>query len=125
MKSGGKDAIERKDSFLVFKYSKPNGRHDVAIVQGDYKLIKDIDADERYLFNLAKDIGERKNLADDEPERVKSLYGSMTSYLARFGWDEAQAKAEGRPKNQSKRKAGRQSDASRARRSRLAEAFRQ
>ena len=87
----------------VFKYSKPNGRHDVAIVQGDYKLIKDIDADERYLFNLARDIGERDNLAADEPERVESLYGAMTSYLARFGWDESQARAESKSKKQRKK----------------------
>jgi arylsulfatase A-like enzyme len=114
LKSGGKDAIDRKDSFFVFKYFKPNGRHDVAIVDGDYKLIKDIDVDERYLFNLAQDVGESDNLANDEPERVDSLYGAMTSYFARFGWDESQAKAEGKSEKQRKKKTGQQSDNVRA-----------
>lgn len=90
VKSGGDKVIQRKDPFLVFKFSKPRPPHDATIVQGDYKLIKDIDTDEIFLFNLKLDIGERNNLADEKPEMVKRMYADMTAYFKRFGWDESQ-----------------------------------
>ncbi|MFP6659470.1 MAG: sulfatase-like hydrolase/transferase [Pirellulales bacterium] len=89
LKSGGKEPVDRQDPFLVFKYSKPRPPHDITIVQGDYKLIKDIDTDKVFLFNLKADIGEQKNLADKEPARTRRMYAEMTEYFARFGWDES------------------------------------
>ncbi len=89
LKSGGEKAIRRKDPFLVFKYTKPHVRHDIAIVQGKYKLIKDIDSDEIFLYNLKDDIGESRNLADEQPQRAEMMYKQMTDYLKRFGWDES------------------------------------
>ena len=41
---------------LVFKYTKPRVPHDMTIVQGDYKLIKDIDTGRIFLFNLKKEL---------------------------------------------------------------------
>lgn len=89
MKSGGKEAIDRKDDFLVFKHSKPRAPHDITIVQGTYKLIKDISTGKIFLFDLKKDIGERNNLADEQPERAAKMYNEMTAYFNRFGWDES------------------------------------
>jgi arylsulfatase A len=91
LKSGGREPVQRKDPFLVFKYTKPRVPHDMTIVQGDYKLIKDIDTGRIFLFNLKKDIGESRNLADKEPEMAKRMYDDMTAYFKRFGWDESQA----------------------------------
>jgi len=89
LQSGGKEPIQRKDPFLVFKYSKPRVPHDITIVQGDYKLIKDIDTGKIFLFNLKKDIGESNDLSAEQPERTKQMYSDLTAYFKRFGWDES------------------------------------
>jgi arylsulfatase A-like enzyme len=97
LKSGGKEPIDRKDPFLIFKFSKPRPPHDIAIVQGDHKLIKDLDTGESFLFNLKKDVGESKNLMKENPELGKRLYGKMTEYFARFSWDESKIKKRAGP----------------------------
>lgn len=52
-----------------------------AIRKDDWKLIYYYD-DSRYeLFNLADDIGETKNLAEQEPGKVKLLADQLTAYL--------------------------------------------
>jgi len=93
MKSGGKEAIDREDDFLVFKHSKPRAPHDITIVQGQYKLIKDISTGKVFLFDLKEDISERNNLAAEQPERTAEMYAAMTTYFKRFGWDESKVEA--------------------------------
>ena len=91
--SAGQDNIERRDPFLVFKYTKPRKPHDIAIIQGDYKLIKDVSVTgEIYLYNLHDDPGEQNNIAEREPDRAKQMYEEMTAYFARYGWDESMIK---------------------------------
>jgi arylsulfatase A-like enzyme len=46
--------------------------HDIACFDGDWKLIEAGDG-KRALFNLAKDIGEAKDLAGEQPEILKAL----------------------------------------------------
>ncbi len=91
-KSGGAKPVRRKDPFLVFKYTKERVPHDAAIVQEDYKLIKDIDTGRLFLFNLKTDIGESRNLATVQPELADRMYRQMTAYFKRLGWDESQIK---------------------------------
>lgn len=86
----GKAPIRRSDPFLVFKYTKPRASKDAAIVQGDYKLIKDFNTGSVYLFNLNEDLGERRNLVDRDPHRATRMLATMTEYFGRFGWDESQ-----------------------------------
>jgi arylsulfatase A-like enzyme len=45
----------------------------LAVRQGNWKLVKPSLADEPMLFDLAADAGESNNLAADQPERVKQL----------------------------------------------------
>ncbi len=104
LKSGGQQPINRKDPFLVFKFSKPRPPHDVAIVQGDHKLIKDLDTGESFLFNLEQDIGETKNLMQEQPELGKQLDERMTKYFARFGWDESKINKQAKPQKPKKGK---------------------
>ncbi|PHS03124.1 MAG: sulfatase [Blastopirellula sp.] len=101
LRSSGNNPVHRKDPFLVFKHSKPAIPHDIAIIQGDYKLIKDIDTGKMFLFNLKKDIGESHDLTDEQPELAGHMYEAMTAYFKRFGWDETQieTKERRRPKN--------------------------
>ena len=98
LKSAGEKAIERKDPFLVFKFSKPRPPHDIAIVQEKHKLIKDLDTGESFLFNLQNDIGESKDLSGEKPELARQLNQQMTDYFARFGWDESKINKQGRRK---------------------------
>jgi hypothetical protein len=46
--------------------------HDIACLDGDWKIIETGDG-KRALYNLAKDIGEEKDVAADQPEVMKSL----------------------------------------------------
>ena len=102
LKSEGEKAIERKDPFLVFKFSKPRPPHDIAIVQKEYKLIKDLDTGESFLFNLKTDIGESKDLSSAKPELARQLSQKMTEYFARFGWDESRIKSHSASKRKKK-----------------------
>lgn len=92
MKSGGEEPIVRKDPYLVFKYTKERPPHDAAIVQGDFKLIKDINTGRVFLFNLKEDISESHDLSRQRPELAQRMYNRMTAYFKRFGWDETQIK---------------------------------
>ena len=54
-----------------------------AVRQGDWKLVKPHINDQPHLFNLAQDIGERNDLAAQEPERVKKLQALWDAWNAR------------------------------------------
>jgi len=41
--------------------------------QGDYKIIADNEMTQFELYNLRKDIGERDNLAEKEPQRLAAM----------------------------------------------------
>jgi arylsulfatase A-like enzyme len=53
-----------------------------AVRQGNWKLVKPSLADEPMLFDLAADVGETKNLAGQEPERVKQLTAAWERWNA-------------------------------------------
>jgi len=105
LKSGGRAAIERKDDFLVFKHSKPRPPHDITIIRGRYKLIKDISTDKTFLFDLRRDIGERNNLAAEQPDRTAEMYADMTAYFRRFDWDESKIETKPLPRRKPRPKA--------------------
>lgn len=50
------------------------GRSSGAVRLGDYKLIEFFDTNELELYNLAEDLGERKNLAEKKPDQTKQLH---------------------------------------------------
>jgi len=51
------------------------------IRQGDWKLIKRYDTGRREVYNLAKDIGEKNDLAGDMPEKVDQLDKRLARFL--------------------------------------------
>ena len=62
-----------------------SGQGGYAIRRGDWKLILEVDKKDRppvQLFNLADDLGERKNLAAQYPERVAELRALMAKLVA-------------------------------------------
>ncbi len=54
-----------------------------AVRQGDWKLVKPHINDQPHLFNLAQDIGEKNDLAAQEPERVKKLQALWDDWNAK------------------------------------------
>ena len=47
---------------------------------GDYKLIEFFEDGTRELYNLAEDVGEERNLADEMPEKVRELHRRMLAW---------------------------------------------
>lgn len=56
-----------------------------AMRDGDYKLIYFYKQDRVELYNLANDPGETKNLADEQPERVKMMLSQMNDWKQQIG----------------------------------------
>ena len=59
----------------------------IAVRHGDWKLVKSYD--NTWLFNLASDIGESKNLANSEPgivEQLETLYHKWRSQMSEPAW---------------------------------------
>lgn len=57
----------------------------LSYLEGNYKIIQWIDEDLVELFDLEKDISERKNLADEMPERTKEMLTKLHSMESNVG----------------------------------------
>jgi arylsulfatase A len=62
--------------FPHYHHSRPSG----AIRSGDWKLIEFFDTNTAELYNLAADLGESKDLAVQDPARVKELRGKLKAW---------------------------------------------
>ena len=49
----------------------------VSLREGPWKLLADAELDKFELYNLVDDVGEKKNLADKHPDRVKQMAAEM------------------------------------------------
>jgi arylsulfatase A-like enzyme len=58
-----------------------NGYPHSAIISGEYKLLKFWKTGEILLFNLHDDPGEKKNLAEVNPDKVKSMSDALDNYF--------------------------------------------
>lgn len=61
-------------------YSNQGGIPGGAIREGDYKLIERYEDGQVHLYNLASDIGERADLAEEMPDRVKSMRANLHAW---------------------------------------------
>ena len=85
--SGGRANVKRKNPFLIFHF--PNyvlgggkgARPQSAIMIGDMKLMKVYEWDRPRLFDLSKDIGERNDIWEKMPERVRRMHAMLEEYL--------------------------------------------
>jgi arylsulfatase A-like enzyme len=81
--NNGEGAVNRHREELVFHfphYQSDDGPHS-AIRLGDLKLIHFYEKDRVALFDLAKDIGERNDLAEQKPQDTQLLKGLLDQYL--------------------------------------------
>jgi arylsulfatase A-like enzyme len=80
----GKGAVKRPREELVFHfphYDLGNGGPATAILAGDYKLIRNYETGSRRLFDLERDPGETRDLAQAQPGKAAELDGRLTAYL--------------------------------------------
>lgn len=63
--------------------SLPSG----VIRAGDWKLIEAFETGELSLYNLSEDLGERNDLSENEPQKVKELYAKLSVWRADVGAD--------------------------------------
>ncbi len=61
-------------------YANQGGAPNGVIREGDWKLIEWYEDGTLELYNIVQDIGEKKNLAAQEPERVKSLHDKLVAW---------------------------------------------
>lgn len=81
---GGSGDVQRpREDYVVHfpHYDKDSIGPASSILWGDYKLIRVYETDQRLLFNLAQDPGERRDLAGQMPDKVQELDSRLTQYL--------------------------------------------
>jgi len=78
---GDEGVVRRNDPFLIFS-SPRNGKGEAAIREGDYKLLVQWTGDGRaYLFDLAEDISESRDLFAAMPDKARELFDRMIAYF--------------------------------------------
>ena len=87
----GRNQVDRKVPGFVFRYSKSHYHLDIAMVQGKYKLLKDLETQKIYLWDLSKDIGEELYLSSEKPDLAADMYKTMSEYFNHSGWNESMA----------------------------------
>ena len=83
--NAGKGTVHRpREEFVVHfpHYDKDAIGPASAIWLGDFKLIRVYETGALKFFNIAKDPGERRDLAREMPDKVKELDQRLTDYLA-------------------------------------------
>ncbi|MFM7073766.1 MAG: sulfatase-like hydrolase/transferase [Planctomycetota bacterium] len=66
-------------------YTNQGGRPAGAIRDGDWKLVEQFEDGSLELYNLAADVGETRNLAADEPQRVEKMAAALRAWRLRVG----------------------------------------
>jgi arylsulfatase A-like enzyme len=66
-------------------YSNQGGAPNGAIRDGDWKLIEWYGGGVLELYNIPQDIGEKNNLAAQQPEKVKELHAKLTAWRKEVG----------------------------------------
>ena len=66
-------------------YGNQGGSPGSAVRQGSYKLIKFYENQSLELYDLSKDIGEKRNIADALPQKRDSLHNLLNNWLEETG----------------------------------------
>ncbi len=82
----GQPALVRDALFWHYPhYSNQGGKPGSAIRQDNLKLIEWYEGDPAELYDLASDVGERRNLAAQRPQDVARLRERLTQWRAEVG----------------------------------------
>jgi arylsulfatase A-like enzyme len=86
--SNAEARLDRDALYWHYPLLKPHflgGRSSGAIRQGNWKLIRFFDTSSSELYDLSNDIGETKNLAANQPQKVRQLEGALMTWQHRMG----------------------------------------
>ncbi|AWW32727.1 hypothetical protein DN752_22710 [Echinicola strongylocentroti] len=77
----GKGGFEERAIYWHFPHHRKEGLSmGAAIRQGDWKLIKEFESEQVYLFNLRDDLGEENNLSAANPEKRDELLAKLEGW---------------------------------------------
>lgn len=82
------NSLKRNTFFWHYPLEKSHflgGRSSGAIREGDWKLIEFFDTGEIELYNLADDIGEQNNLAEEYPDIRQAMLGKLINWRKELG----------------------------------------
>lgn len=81
--NGNNDIFENRQ--LIFHYPHygkgPRQKPQSALIQGRYKLLKDLETGKVKLFDLSTDIGEQKDLSEETPDITSKMHNKLKAYL--------------------------------------------
>lgn len=79
---GNKEAFKSRAIYWHFPHhrAKTELTMGAAIREGDWKLIKEFETEELYLFDLKNDIGEKQNLNATYPDKVQNLLEKLEAW---------------------------------------------
>lgn len=78
--------IARESLFWHYPhYANQGGKPGAAIRSGEWKLVEFYEEGRRELFHVAKDVSESRNLAEQEPDRVRELAAKLTEWRTKVG----------------------------------------
>lgn len=78
---GEKDAEQEPLFWHYPHFSNQLGRPAAAVRYGDYKLIRFFEDNNLELYNISKDLGERTDLSQSEPEKLKMLDEMLSKWF--------------------------------------------
>lgn len=77
----GSDSLPRPALFWHYPhYSNQGGFPGGAIRQGEWKLVERFEDGRAHLYDLSKDIGERNDVADQHPDRVREMTNQLHAW---------------------------------------------
>ena len=95
---GGGETLDRDALFWHYPhYGNQGGFPGGVIRQGDWKLLENYEDGSVRLYNLAQDIGERNNLADEQSERVERMRSTLHAWYKKVDAKFLRPKTKGGP----------------------------
>ena len=82
---GNKGRLARRDTGLIFHFPAFYTIPITSYRDGDFKLMRHLNTGEIKLFNVAKDMGETRDLTKTRPDKVKSMVRKLDAYLNKVG----------------------------------------
>jgi arylsulfatase A len=92
--NAGEGKVQRPIDRFVFHHAVEIEHPQTALRQGDYKLLVYWDTHQRFLFDVAHDLGEERNLAEEQPDLASKLEQTMRAHVLAGLGPEAMAKLE-------------------------------
>ena len=85
LKKGNDGKLPKRDTGLVFHFPAYYTIPITSYRDGDYKLMRHLNTGEIKLFDVAKDMGETKDLSKSMPEKKAAMVRKLDAYLKKVG----------------------------------------